>query len=522
MVRNKNFMWVCFIVLLILGAGCNNGVNSYSGASGISGGQTASLQEEPSPISVQFEITDNPASRWQEITLTFTDEQGMPLSNEEVRFEQKDLDFLFSIEYGGLEPEMFADEGYAGLFWNLGVNAFQLSPYHLWSMFEPEDDDFRWWVEYAPPSFCPEILDGESDTCPQESLDNPIYNYKLSDERKPFINGIAWVGMYFYEYENLCMNRNPYFLDCRDIDGQYRAEYEEFLTAFVEHYKDQISLYRLGLESNWGEFTGSAQDKDMQWTADWIKMQCDIIKHIDPESLISVDLLDFRSRPEAEQHFQDITASFRSRGIKSLPMLEDEFVELLIDKDIQFDVIGIELHPGYMITFEYAEAELALLETFGKPIYVWENFVPSGGDDNIALDSCTRNGTCPPEGYSEEYQAQSVLRFMQMLIEEHPSVIGFEYLGFRDNRDLLEPLPSSREPDVCLTHGWVTENAEPKLVYETVRDYWFGLFTNGKSMTDENGHIHFEAIPGWFNISIQGRSTVIEILQKSSDLAHYF
>jgi hypothetical protein len=193
-------------------------------------------------------------------------------------------------------------------------------------------------------------------------------------------------------------------------------------------------------------------------------------------------------------------------------MYEDEFIELLIEKDVQFDVIGIELHPGYMITFESAESELTTLEEFGKPIYVWENFVPSGEDDLIALQSCANNGTCPAEGYSEEYQASALLRYMHMLIEEHPSVIGLEYLGFRDNRDLLEPLPGPRDPEVTVSHGWVTENAEPKLIYHTIRDYWYGLFTDGSAVTDENGQISFQAIPGWFEITIAGESINMEII----------
>lgn len=478
--------------------------------------------EKSAQTLLHYEITTDPTSRWQDIILTFTDDQGQPLKNEEVQYTQKDLDFMFSIEYGGMPPEMFAQEGYADLFWDLGINAFQLSPWHLWSMFEPYDDDFRWWVDYSPPSFCPEIAVGEDIVCPEASFeDAQIYSYKLPEERKPFIYGIAWVGMYFYDYENNCLNRNPDFLDCNDIDGQYRSEYEEFLRNFVEHYKDQITLYRLGLESNFGDFNGAARNKDMEWNAEWIKMQCGIIKSIDPDALISVDLLDWRSNPDAESLLRDWNAMQTGRGVKSLGMFEDEFIELLLAMDVQFDVIGIELHPGYLITFEGAQAELSLLEKYGKPIYVWEDMVPSE-DEPIALKSCRSRGTCPTEGYSEEYQSQAVLQLVKILMEEHPSVIGFEYFGFRDNRDLLEPLPGPRDPDVPTTHGWVTEDAKPKLIYNTIRDYWFGLFSSGNEITDENGQITFRAIPGWFEITMNGKSVVSQITQKTFENEMYF
>ena len=149
--KPKLFQLLLSLLLIWLSA-CNGGSQGGVSPAVVSSEPTA--EEE---ISLRFDLSDDPSSRWQEITLTVTDQEGNPLANQQVHYSQKDLDFLFSIEYGGMEPEMFANEGYADLFWDLGINAFQLSPYHLWYTFEPNDDDFRWWVEYEHPSFCPEV-----------------------------------------------------------------------------------------------------------------------------------------------------------------------------------------------------------------------------------------------------------------------------------------------------------------------------------------------------------------------------
>lgn len=461
---------------------------------------------------VMAEIPDDPLSRWQDVVLTFTDTEGNPVEGLEVDYQQLDLDFLFSIEYGGLPYEMFVEEDYAGLFWDLGINNFQLSPYWLWYIFEPQDNDFRWWVEFSPPSFCPEIAVGESDTCEPRQ----IQDYGIPEDRKPFVKGSAVVGLFLYNFESDCQGLFPEFVNCNDLDGEFKSQYEDFLVHFVKHYMDQIALYRVGLEVNYGDGSGATASKDMEWAAEWITWQCEIIKGIDPEAVISVDLLDWRSNANADQQLRDNNNARLAGGKKSLGMFEDEFIDLLISKGAQFDVIGIELHPGYMITFDGAEAELELLEQYGKPIYVWEDIVPSQNEAR-AVRSCGSRGTCPDGGFSEEYQAETVIRFFKMLIEEHPLVIGFEYLGFRDNEDLLEPLPSDeRDPDVPTTHGWVSEDASPKPVYHAVQEYWHSLFTNGQGITDENGQITFTAIPGWFAIMVDGKNEVLLIAKETN------
>ena len=68
----------------------------------------------------------------------------------------------------------------------------------------------------------------------------------------------------------------------------------------------------------------------------------------------------------------------------------------------------------------------------------------------------------------------------------------------------------------------MTEDAKPKLIYNTIRDYWFGLFSSGNEITDENGQITFRAIPGWFEITMNGKSVVSQITQKTFENEMYF
>lgn len=460
---------------------------------------TETLPPAAPTILVTASLTPDASSRWQQITLTFTDESGHPLPGLNVGINQVDLDFLFSIEYGCIEPEDFAEK-YETRYWEIGINTWRYGLYFMWSMIEPFQDDFRFWLDY-PAMFCGEVYLGEQDTCTDEQWEKPA----IPEERMERMFATTDMGLYPVNHQQMIDSGEiPAWTNPGDPDGQFRDDYEDYLRRIVTHYAGTMDVYRLGLESNSGLWTGGMENKDYDWMIEWITWQCAIIKEIDPHALISIDLLDVRN----SSPLQDPQTDDWSMLGKPNPMWEDHYVQALLDAGAEFDMIGIEYHPGWNASFEMIEEHIAYLEQFGMPIYIWEFFVPSGNEPS-ALFYCDHVPVCPPDGFTEEYQADTAREFFTMMIERHPLVIGIEYLGFVDDplNDLGPMAPAST--------GLLHFDGTPKPAYGAIQDYWFSLFTDTNGTTNADGQIQFTAIPGWFEITVDERTILIQIVESS-------
>ncbi len=445
---------------------------------------------------ISYEVTHDPESRWQDITLIIKDQDGNPLPNTEVSFEQQDIDFLFGDEYGGIPYQLFMQK-YAQKYWELGLNHWKFGLYWLWSTIEPEKGEFRWWLDY-PPKHCGEIFAGEQEECRPDQWEE----YGVPEDRLESFTGSAVMGLYYPSFaENAAAGNFPAWADPDDIDGSFRKDYEDFLKAVVSHYKGRVHVYRVGLEVNIGQWTGVLAEKDYPWAVEWIKWQCNLIRSIDPSAKISIELSDQRDMDPVDPQTLDWTGMQPPN-----PMWEDDFIRMLLDAGADFDWIGVEYHPGWNTTLEKIEENLTRLEQFNKPIYVWEVFVPSM-DEPLATDVCNIYGICPEGGYSEEFQKQQLLAFFKMVIEDHPTVVGVEYLGFVGNPDdeswIEYPVPQSA--------GLLNIDGTPKPAYTAIKEYWHSLMAKGSATTDQNGEITLNAIPGLFLVTVDGQAEVIHM-----------
>jgi hypothetical protein len=449
---------------------------------------------------LRFDLEDDPTSRWQETKLTFMDSEGNPLEGLEVSIDQVDLDFMFSNEYGDISLPDFTST-YEENYWAMGLNTWRYGLYFLWFLLEPTENDFRWWVDY-PAMVCGEIQVGEQETCTDEQWQKP----NLPQERMERMFATADMGLYPPNRQN---NINggliPAWTEPLDVDGKFREAYGDFLQAAVTRYQGTIDIYRIGLESNLGNWNGGLEGKGYAWLVDWIKWQCDTIKAIDPHALISVDMIDMLNAfPEQDPQ----TTDWSMIGTPN-PMWETQFAQLLIDAGADFDLIGIEYHPGWNTSLEQVDWNLEQLEEFGKPIYIWEFFVPSGDEPEV-LENCTRQNVCPEEGYSEAFQSRMAVDFFQKIIEDHPSVVGIEYLSLVDNPNI------DLGPGAPHSAGLLHLDGSPKQAYTAIRDYWYSLFYSGDLITDPQGQVQFQTIPGWFKISVDGSSLMVNITRNTS------
>ena len=445
-------------------------------------------------------ISDDPTSRRQEMELTFIDKDGNTMDGLDVSIKQVDLDFLFSIEYGDISPQDFTSK-YEQQYWDTGINTWRYGLYFLWSMIEPNQDDFRWWLDY-PAMFCPEIQVGEQKTCTPKQWQMP----NLSTDRMDRMFATADMGLYPPNHQGLVDGGNiPAWTDPADIDGRFKENYGDFLRAVVTHYKGTIDVYRIALESNFGTWNGGLDKKDYAWLTDWIVWQCDTIKGIDPGARISIDMIDmYNAFPDQDPQTLDWSVIGRPN-----PMWEMQFTQLLIDAGAKFDLIGIEYHPGWNNSLEQVDENLHRLEEFGKPIYVWEFFVPSEEEPQV-IKSCTNAGVCPETGYSEAFQSEMALDFFKLIIENHPSVVGIEYLGLVDDPDI------NMGPEVPSYVGLLHSDGSPKQIYSTIQGYWFSLFVNDDLVTNSQGQTRFNAIPGWFEVTVNGQSIMIKITRETN------
>jgi len=54
--------------------------------------------------------------------------------------------------------------------------------------------------------------------------------------------------------------------------------------------------------------------------------------------------------------------------------------------------------------------------------------------------------------------------------------------------------------------GLLREDRTPEPAYYTLRDYWHSLLAKGSATTDQNGEVRFKAIPGLFDVTVDGEN----------------
>jgi hypothetical protein len=411
---------------------------------------------------VTSRITYDESTKWRTYTLVVKDQDGNPLSGVEVSYEQTDIDFMFSVEYEAIPYDLFKEE-YEKMYYGLGLNTIRFGAYWSWAQLEPQKEEFNWFYEY-PEGF-------------HSTADLGLHLPNFEEDSKTF----------------------PEWTEPEDIDGKFKQDYEEFVKAFVSYYNGTVDVYRLGLEANDGRWSGAAQGKSYDWATDWLKWQCSLIKETDPDAKISIDLA-----PEIllirEGNPQELDWT---RLPPPKPMWEMEFIQKLIDKEVDFDIIGIELHPGLYCNLQDVREYLYFLEPFHRPIYIWQTVIASADTPFLAEEALVR-GCYPAGGFTEEYQKEQILGLFEIAIE-NPKVIGIEYLSFVD-----DPHNRWSSNERFLYGGLLREDGTPKPAYYALRDYWHSLFTIGQATTDQNGEITFNALPGTFTIRVDGEVTEIE------------
>jgi hypothetical protein len=460
------------------------------------------------PKQFSFHVTNDLQSRWQEITLTITDQSGNPVPNLEVECDQVDIDFYFDSSNCPqcAWTEIENDE----YLWNIKQkpNASKLIHDYLDFGFNAEIGYFGIWWNQAEPennewnSFFCQFSDGEYPCI--GAVQGEIWQEQPRPNRF-FYSDLGPDFRFNHDRDRW----RPEWLDITD-ESIFKSEFEEYMAEVIrrgDKTVDGYNFYMIGYESAGGSDIlpwSSAEvhsDKMVQEWVDFFDWQIKTIHKYDKDAVIGLNL---HSIGWDREHMD-------------LPdnMAPQPFIEGLIAKNADFDIIGFEIHPGASSCEgddrEFNKRFLDTFKQYGKKIYFWEYAVSSRG--SLPVENWCKDWAYSIDSMDEEYQERVFMEIFDLFFQD-PQVIGIRILDYidkpiemRDPEDLWW-----REVDL----GLLNQDGIKKPVYDSLKEYWHNMFTSYSGSTDENGQISFNAIPGLFEVSLAGYKVSVHLYPEDS------
>ncbi|MGD9393409.1 MAG: hypothetical protein PVJ81_00375 [Dehalococcoidia bacterium] len=433
-------------------------------------------------LAVELSFQEVEGGREVAVTVTVSDESGLPLEGAEVAYEQISQDFMYNVgEYwdpGSLE----AGSNTAGIYLD-----------HEWWLLEPQDDVYDW--------------DGLEMIGELNSDGELLTGAEHVFLRLGVISTCASVvgeGM-----DTFTETGYPEWIDQNDLE-QAKSEYLEFVAALLGHLKFRPDFYMIELEINsLGPNTGMTNEEII----DWLGQLTSVIKEADADAKIAVTVAAQDLSPFMDWG-REINPELVAQDRYQLPVTE--FLERA--ERIDYDIIAVIIQPfGWFSKGDWEDARgfLESLERFDRDIYIgWIGFLAEEPVVPAALDPNPNNingeGGFPyypnPEGHSQEWQREQSLALMDYIIS-NPRISGVHW----DLLDFIEPEVGGLDYDVKLTTGFTTgyrdeDNeiiaGEERLVHEAMRQLWLSLFSQGTVTTDAAGEATFSGWAGSYELTV--------------------
>jgi len=270
----------------------------------------------------------------------------------------------------------------------LGINTIPLYLDHAWQRVEPADNEWNW--------------DGEFPA----NISN--YGHLALSKYDHVVVRLGVIGLLAWNPTEI-----PGWVDRDNLDGSFKEAYGDYVKEAVRQVKQRniaVDVYLVELESN---FAGHeiAEGITNAWIIDWIKWEADMIKSIDPSAKIVIPLTPTEFRPE------EPLDNIGDHG----KILVSDFVERMIQADVQFDAFGFNVASGaYDKVDNWPDLQKVLdkwASTIDKEIFVWAMGYPANNDDHLPFNN-PRTG-----GYSEDWQEEQYVNSLKLLLE-NPKVIG--------------------------------------------------------------------------------------------------
>lgn len=470
--------------------------------------QSDSQLEISVPAQFSYQVTSDPDSRRQDIALSFADENGNPVPGLEVAYNQVDMDFFFDSSncpqcaWTEIENNQYQ--------WNIKQkpNARELIHEYLEVGFNAEVGYFGIWWNQAEPennqwnSFFCQFSEGEypctgavqGEIWQEEPVPNRFFYADLGPDFRFNHARDVW---------------RPEWLDIND-EAAFKREFEEYVAEIIRRGDltvDGYDYYMIGYESAGASdvlpWSNSELHSD-EWVDEWIDFfdwEIEMIRKYDPEAIIGLNL---HSIGWDSQHM-DLPAN----------MAPQPWIEGLIENGSDFDIIGFEIHPGASScegdSREFNQQFLDTFKRYGKGIYIWEYGVSSRG--SLEVESWCVDWDYSVDSMDEEYQDRIFMDIFDLFFQD-PQVVGIRILDYID-----KPL-HMRDPEDLWTRevdlGLLSQDGTKKPVYHSLKNYWYSQFASGSGITDENGQITFNAVPGIFEVVVAGQTVTAHLHSQDS------
>ena len=418
-------------------------------------------------------------NRQEQITIQVVDTDNNPLPGVIISYQQTSQDFMFSTGWRwhgeSTPPELIERVN------EIGFNTGHILAFYEWEGVQPEEDVFHW-----------------------QGLDHAFDTFGTTlppDDTFPhFQHRYVSLGPSFGE-----LSAAPGWANPDDLDA-FQRQYDGYLRQFLARYRGRVNAY-----SVFGELEGTAYGLSVEETIAWAKWETGLIREIDPEAVILIQVGDthwyFPDRMEIQLEHVILRPKWR-------------IMEMLIDGEVDFDGFAVETHYSMAAPGDWRQLKEAVeaLTAYGKYIYIWESSYPSDYNPCVYFNWQERALTpkqipakwpYPPETYTEAWQQDQLVNTLRTLVE-NDRVLGYNYGTLAGANFVDGPTNAPGVgfgEDLCdqpstIDLGLVLSDFSPKPGFTALRDYWRSLFVSGQVTTDASGEAVFSGMAGEYEITV--------------------
>ena len=410
--------------------------------------KTLSTEEK---VAVNDSLNSIISRTMQSVTLRILNDAGIPYTGS-VHLTQDSTSFISMAGYGPYHMVNGA--------WVSSSEYFKLTPSRSYYIYAP-------WKEV-------ERIKGTFDFGTANSLYAELRAEGMTDFH-------VEVGPYLTAGEISRWNSLPDWAKSLDFNS-LRAGMKGYVEALTYSFKGRVQYYHL-----WTEANAAYGNWPIERIIDIIGMEADAIHAIDSRAKVCIDL--------------DNISQGSLRYLGGNTWTTEDFVQRLLAAAVFFDVIGLEPHygdgsPSRAGGIDTLYHRLIDLAKFGKPIFIWEDGLPSFIEPQYLTDQEWWGLRYLWHGVpSEEKQAEYMLAETIVALG-NPSVIGLRF-GWLYDEGPNQPLFWHHFSGVLYGNGTM------KRSFNTIEEFWNTMTTNSTIYSD-NGVATFRGLTGNYTIRVEG------------------
>jgi GH35 family endo-1,4-beta-xylanase len=444
-----------------------------SAAAELSGAETASISDEICAKALwaleelELERAEDDIEKYRKgrASITIVDADGRSVSGAKLSYKQSSHDFLFGV-FDTMEN--IGEEGFS-LMKNAGVNFMTAGFY--WDETEPRQNKINW-----------------------DIVDNSIGVKKL--HKMGFkLKAHALIALWDFAM--------PDYLAKMEFD-ELNDEIYEHISALVSGYKDNISIWNVINEAH---YRGAARDFSREQITTLTRTGIDAVRKNAPGDRIIIN--------SSHDWFGEssILEIMEEDGITGFTISIPAYIEQLEKEGVDYDIIGQQLYNGgYVSLFddwdlgepigvptwdiEHLSGIMDKLGTYGKPVHITEQSVPSAWDSGWA-DYGT--GWWHRE-WDEETQAEFIRWFYTIVFSKEYNE-ALTWWNINDNNSFIK------------FGGLLDDENKPKASYFALKSLIESWTTRGTGSTDTSGIMYFSGYGGDYEITLtQGNESYREVI----------